>query len=359
MFSYTSGVTTMRRFPMLLIISAVAAAVLLPSLGAASEEQERCSFWIDLYSGEPARYEEILEDLKLARVIYLGERHTLVRHHDIQEQIITDLAARGVQLAIGLEMLPAVVQATADKYNVGQLSFDDLAEEVAWEGLWNNYEQYRGAIEAGREAGAPILALNAESDLVTEVARKGFAGLDPGQAAQLPAQINTDQPDYQRELSRVMMVMAHVTGDTDMLSRMFEAQVTRDETMAEGIARFLKSPAGEGRTVVVLCGSGHVSYGYGIPSRVRARVPDVTDRIVILSESGDVVLSEREKAMARAIEVTHAQLRENSVPIADYLHAKALAPEAGVSEPEGSEASAPDPDTSGSGSETPMGQDTQ
>jgi uncharacterized iron-regulated protein len=349
----------MRRFSGLLITTAVAAAVVLPSLSPASEKQERCSIWVDLYSGEPARYEEILDDLMLAKVIYLGERHTLVRHHDIQEQIIRGLAARGVELAIGLEMLPAVVQAAADEYNSGYLGFDDLAQEVAWEGLWNNYEQYRGAIEAGREAGAPILALNAESDLVTEVARKGFAGLDPGQAARLPAQINTDQPDYQRELSRVMMVMAHVTGDTDMLTRMFEAQVTRDETMAEGIARFLKSPPGEGRTVVVLCGSGHVSYGYGIPSRVRARIPDIIDRIVILSESGDVVLSEREKAMARAIEVTHAQLRENTVPIADYLHAKALAPEAEVSEPGIGEAPVADPGTSGSGTQAPMGQDTQ
>jgi hypothetical protein len=32
--------------------------------------------------------------------------------------------------------------------------------------------------------------------------------------------------------------------------------------------------------------------------------------------------------MARAIEITHEQLRENNVPYADYVHAKALAPEA-------------------------------
>jgi hypothetical protein len=48
---------------------------------------------------------------------------------------------------------------------------------------------------------------------------------------------------------------------------------------------------------------------------------------VIFSESGDVVLSEREKAMSRPIEITHAQLRENTVPYADYLHARSLAPD--------------------------------
>ena len=92
--------------------------------------------------------------------------------------------------------------------------------------------------------------------------------------------------------------------------------------------------------VVVLCGSGHVSYGYGVPSRVRSRIADVTDRIVIFSESGDVVLSEREKAMARAIEITHEQLRANTVPYADYLHVKALAPEVTDSEAQSHEAPA-------------------
>lgn len=318
----------MQRSVIAFALSTLAIVLTVPELSISSEEPERCGMWVDLYSGEPVTYEEMLDDLVLARVIYLGERHTLVRHHDLQEQIIRDLTSRGVDLAIGIEMLPAVFQSDLDEYNTGRASFDELAEKVAWEDLWENYEQYRGSIEAGKQCGAPILALNAESDLVREVAMKGFAGLDSTQASRLPPEISTDQPDYQRELSRVMMVMAHVTGQNDMLQRMFQAQVTRDETMAHAIAGFLESPEGRGRKVVVLCGSGHVSYGYGIPSRVRRRVADVTDRIVIFSESGDVILSEREQAMARAIEITHDQLRENTVPYADYVHAKALAPEA-------------------------------
>jgi uncharacterized iron-regulated protein len=325
----------MPKFLTALILIALGIALTLPTAGLSSEQPERCSIWLDIYTGEPVRYDDVLEDLMLARVIYLGERHTLVRHHDIQEQIIRDLVARGVDLAVGLEMLPAELQPALDEYNSGQITFDELAEKVEWKDRWANYEQYRGAIEAGREAGAPILALNAEGDLVREVAKTGFAGLDSTNAARLPSKINADQPAYQRELFRVMMVMAHVTGQTDMLRRMFEAQITRDETMADAIARFLSSPAGAERAVVVICGSGHISYGYGIPSRVRSRIDGVTERIVILSESGDVVLSEREKAMARAIEITHEQLRENTVPYADYVHARALAPETPSAEGKG------------------------
>lgn len=300
-----------------------------PASGAfAQAESERCDFWLDLYSGEPVPYEEMLEDLATVQVIYLGERHTLMRHHDLQERIIADLLAGGSELAVGLEMLPAEVQPVVDAYNRGDLTFYELADSTAWEDTWGNYEQYRGPIEAAHEAGAPILALNAHRDVVRAVAMGGIAAMDSSYLERLPSRIDTDQPDYERELGRVMMVMAHVTGQDDMMKRMFTAQVVRDETMADAVARFLASPEGEGRTVVVLCGGGHVSYGYGVPSRVRARIEGVTDRIVIFSESGDVVLSEREKAMSRPIEITHAQLRENRVPYADYLHARSPAPAA-------------------------------
>lgn len=304
-------------------------AILATAAGSgAPADADRCGIWIDLYSGEPVRYEEMFEDLLEAGVIYLGERHTLDRHHDLQERIIGDLAAHGVEIAVGLEMLPVDVQPVLNRYSSGEITFDEFATQVGWEEIWDNYEDYRAAIEAGRSAGAPVLALNPRRELARQIAMNGIDGLDPEWAGKVPEGINTDQPDYERELMRIMMVMAHATGQTDMMRRMFEAQVVKDEVMADAIARFMLSPEGENRTVVVLCGAGHISYGYGIPSRVRSRVPGVVDRILVFSESGDVVLSEREKAMARMIEITHTQLRENQVPFADYLHAKALAPEA-------------------------------
>jgi uncharacterized iron-regulated protein len=293
-----------------------------------SQQTERCEMWIYLYSGEPCRYEDVLSDLLEARVIYLGERHTLERHHDLQQKIVSDLAAAGLKIAVGLEMLPVDLQPVLDRYNSGEIDFDQLAAEVGWKELWDNYEQYRGAIEAAHGAGAPILALNARRDLARQIGLKGVAGLDPEWAEKVPEGADFDQPDYERELTRDMMVMAHATGESDMMHRMFQAQVVKDEVMADAVVRFLRSPEGEDRSVVVLCGAGHVSYGYGIPYRVKARIPGLVDRIVVFSESGDLVLSEREKAMSREIEVTHAQLRENRVPLADYVHARALAPEA-------------------------------
>jgi uncharacterized iron-regulated protein len=318
----------MRRLTLTLLVL-VSFAAFGPG-GSLAGEASRCSLWVDVYSGEPVLYEEVLEDLATVRIVYLGERHTLDRHHDLQEEIVSGLVALGKEVALGLEMLPADLQPLVDRYNSGEITFEELAEEAGWKDIWGNYEDYRGPIEAAHRAGAPIVALNARRELAREVARKGLDSLTGEWLEKLPARIDTDQPAYRNDLLRVMMVMAHATGEDDMMQRMFEAQVVKDETMAEAAAGFMESPEGDGRTMIVLAGSGHLAHGYGVPSRVRARIPDVTDRIVIFSESGDVELSPREKAMARAIEITHARLRENTVPIADYLHLVSPAPEDGT-----------------------------
>ncbi len=74
----------------------------------------------------------------------------------------------------------------------------------------------------------------------------------------------------------------------------------------------------------MLCGSGHVAYGLGMPSRVRRQLPQISDRVVLLSESGDLELSAEERAVSRPIQITHEQLLAIRRPVADYLHATSL-----------------------------------
>ena len=45
-------------------------------------------------------------------------------------------------------------------------------------------------------------------------------------------------------------MMVHMAADEQRLRPMIEAQIARDETMAELLARFLQSPAGRGRTAI-------------------------------------------------------------------------------------------------------------
>ena len=281
------------------------------------------SLWIDVYQGEPARYQEVLEDLATVRVVYLGERHTLQRHHQMQAEILTDLARKGLPLAVGLEQMESSQQPYLDRYNRGEIDFEQLAKATAWPKRWQNYQQYRPILEAARKWKAPVIALNAKPDTIRQIVRSG--GIDrlaPETRKELPAKMQVEDSPYERLLS--LQIMVHAAATPQTLRPMIEAQIARDEAMAEALATFLKSDQGRGRNAVVLCGSGHVAYGLGLPSRVRRRLPGIKDRIVLFSESGEVRLSPQEKSQSRAIEITHEQLRELHQPIADYLSVKPL-----------------------------------
>ncbi len=306
----------------LLLSNVCLIALLLLQTSCASSGTERAGFWIDMYDGEPLPESEVLDDLADARVVYVGERHTVQRHHDLQLRVVDDLVARGRSLVLGLEQMERYQQPALDRYWKGEIDFDALAVETDWAERWSNYEQYRPILEAARASGAPILALNAKSETVRAVARQGIDGLTPEQRAKLPDEILLDQPMYEEHMRQVMMVHAHVS--EEMLTRMFQAQVSRDETMAATLADFLLSETGRDRMAVVLCGSGHVAQAMGIPTRVRLRMPGVKDRILVVSGSGDVELSSAMKAMTRHITVTHEQRRQLAVPLADYLHVTEL-----------------------------------
>jgi len=278
----------------------------------------RAEIWIDLYTGEPIEFHEMISDLAEADLIFLGERHTVPRHHRWQRKIVDTLLAEGSALVLGLEMMEARYQHELDRYGRGELDFDELAQATEWSDRWSNYEDYREIIESARKAGATILALNADSEVVRKIGRHGLEALTEEERSLLPRHLDLNEGPYFDLLKMQMMVHAGVTEDN--LHAIFAAQVARDDTMAATMADFLTSPAGKGRQAVILCGAGHCSYGYGTVSRLKSRLPKAEDRIVILSESGDVELSAEMKKYMREIQISHQQMRDViRQPIGDYL----------------------------------------
>ena len=69
----------------------------------------REAVYLDVYRGEPISFDEMVESLTNARLIYVGEVHTLKRHHRFQLSVIEALYQTNTRLAIGLEILPFTV----------------------------------------------------------------------------------------------------------------------------------------------------------------------------------------------------------------------------------------------------------
>ncbi len=294
----------------------VALSLFLPPRSAAAAD--RPLLWIDACQGEPADYATVVEDLAKARVVYLGERHTLERHHDTQAKLIADLARGGVRLVVALEPLEASQQAGIDRFNRGEIDFDGLAAAIDWGKRWPDYKQYRPVLEAARKAKARVIGLGPNPEVIRAVARSGGVDrLDASLRKQLPAEMDFKDPVYEKLLAAQMMV--HIAASPERLRPMIEAQIARDEAMSATLADYLRSVAGHGRKAVVVCGSGHVAYGLGTPQRVRRRLGDANDRVVVLAECGDLRLSPEEMAASRPVEITHEQLRQIGRAVADYL----------------------------------------
>jgi uncharacterized iron-regulated protein len=295
-------------------------ALLLSAPAPAGEQQDATAgdVWIDVYQGEPLGLDEVLADLASADVIYLGEHHTAARHHVLQAKILSGLIQKGLPLALAIEQMEARQQSKLDRYNRGEIGFEQLAQATAWPQHWANYRDYRPILEAARKAGVPVLAINAPAETIRLVVHSGGAAHLPAEARkQLPAKMQLQDPAYERVLDLEMMV--HAAATPQRLRPMIEAQIARDEAMAQGLADFKGSAAGRKRKLVVLCGAGHVAYGLGMPQRLRRRLPGLAERIVLFSESGEVRLSAEERAQARDVQISHEQLRAIQRPVADYL----------------------------------------
>ncbi len=294
--------------------------LLLAMLTPIATAQDVDGFWLDLYSAEPVEGEALIDDLAAAEVVYLGETHSVDRHHALQTWVIEQLAARGVPFFLAMEQAESFYQSQVDRYNDGDITFEELLAATDWERRWSNIRDYQPLIEAAHRAGAPVVGINARAELIRAIGRGGLEGLSRAQRRELPHELWLGDPAYRRLLK--LQLPVHAGMSEEILDQVCDAQIARDATMATGIVRFMESERGEGRLAVVIAGSGHVSFGLGTPDRVRSLRPGVRDRIVLFTVSGDLTLSLEEMAMAEAVTISHEDLRALGRPVADYLHAK-------------------------------------
>lgn len=281
--------------------------------------EDRRGLWVDLYKAEPVGFNGMIEDLSSVDVVFIGEAHRVDRHHQFQNDIVKALSATGKKVLLGIEMMEAEFQDSLDQYNKSEIDFDELATQTKWSENWKNYKDYQDILESVIQANGKVQALNANSDIIRAVGRNGLDELSEEDRETLPAEMNFDDPLYEKWLNQMLLV--HMPFSKEILWKVYQAQVARDEMMAYQMANaWMELENTEEWIGVVLCGSGHCIYGNGTVSRYLRRLPDVKDRIVLMSESGDTVLTEQEKEMARDIEITHEDLRFLQRPIADYLH---------------------------------------
>ncbi len=230
----------------------------------------------ELTADAKAINDAILDDLKGATFVYLGEVHNQPGDRAGQMAILEALYEDNPKLAISMEMFQRPFQPFLDDYLAGEIDEAELVAKTEYEQRWGfPWESYAPILRFAKENQVPVIAANTPTEILRKVAREGLDNLSGDDFRYIPPreEILLDNQAYRDQLQGIFSQHMHSGhGNSDGFERFFSAQVTWDETMAEAIAKFhAENPD---YRIVSISGLGHVSYGYGIPSRVERRVDD-------------------------------------------------------------------------------------
>ena len=225
---------------------------------------------LETRTGKVIPLEVLLEQLDEVRVVYIGETHTRLEDHQVQERVLRGLHDRRPSLAVALEMFPREAQPLLDRFSKGELTEEEFLRQVNWEEIWGYpFRLYRPMVLFAREKGLPLIGLNAPREVVNKIARQGLAGLTPEERSRVAETFDSTNQGHRKYV--LEEYERHVKGSIKDFETFYEAQSAWEETMAETLVQSLKSLP-ETTRVVVLIGNGHIWEGRGVPQNARRRL---------------------------------------------------------------------------------------
>jgi uncharacterized iron-regulated protein len=230
---------------------------------------------------------DLLKDLASAQVIFIGELHDHIGHHEAQLNIIRALHQKNRPLAVGLEMFRKDSQQALDRWVGGDYPINGFIKD--FNDNWSMWEKYWEIFDFARRQKVPLVGLNIPREISSKVARNGFAAL-PDQERQALGNVRcVVNPEYGDFIRRAM---GGHGGHGDRFLYFCEAQMLWDTMMARHLVDFLK--ANPEHRVVVLAGSGH-AWKFGIPRQMLEQM-EVSYRVVLPEVDGRMDRSQIEPA---------------------------------------------------------------
>ena len=218
----------------------------------------------DTATGEIITPPYLAQRLADTGLLFVGETHTSLEFHKVQLRTIQELHKAGREVLIGLEMFPYTQQSALDGWVAGDYTEQEFIDQADWYRYWGyHWGYYRDIFVFARDSGIKMYGINTPREVVTAVRKKGFRNLTEEEAAHIPHAVKPATED-QREMYKAFfdpddalhMAEAAIDG-------MLRAQTAWDATMGWNALQALRDHGGEDAIMVVLIGSGHVTYGLG------------------------------------------------------------------------------------------------
>ncbi len=222
---------------------------------------------------------ELISDLKSVQVIFIGELHDHLGHHQAQISIIRALRADKQPLAIGLEMFRKDSQDALDRWIGGNYPIGSFLK--IYEDNWSNWPAYQDIFHYARSEKIRMVGLNIPQGLSSKVARNGFAALPDAERQALGNVKCVVSPEYGDYIRRAM---GGYGGHGEQFLFFCEAQILWDTMMARHLAEFLR--ANPAYRVVVLTGNAH-AWKYGMPRQLMDQM-EVSYRVILPEVGGRI-----------------------------------------------------------------------
>ena len=208
-----------------------------------------------------------LDKLLPADVLLLGEQHDAAEHQQIEQQVVANLAQRGVLAAVALEMADAGTS-TATLHPSSNDERVRLA--LRWQDDSWPWSAYGPAVMTAVRAGVPVLGANLpRARMRDSMADSKLDGALPGPALKAQQQgIRTGHCNLLPEAQITPMTRIQIAKDISMASTLSQAAVP-------------------GKVVVLLSGNGHADRFLGVPQHLG---PDLKVKVIRLRagpEAGD------------------------------------------------------------------------
>jgi len=214
----------------------------------------------------------MLDDLRKVQVIFVGELHDNLGHHQAQLSIINALDNDARPLAIGLEMFRRDSQEDLDVWTSGKTSLAEFME--VYRENWAMWPAYSRIFMHARNEKLKMVGLNIPRTITRKVARNGYKSLSSQERLLLG---NVQCKVSQVYGAYIRQALGGHGGHGDQYLYFCEAQLLWDTMMARNLVDFLRE--NPDYQVVVMAGSGH-AWKFGIP-RQMVELADISYRVVL------------------------------------------------------------------------------
>jgi uncharacterized iron-regulated protein len=222
----------------------------------------------------------VVDKLAGKKIVYVGEEHDKVSHHQVQLELLRALHGQTPKIAVGMEMFQRPFQRALDDYIAGVIDERTFLKQSEYFKRWSiDYHLYKPILDFAKEQRLPVIALNVRREIVAKVAKGGLDSLSTEEKQEIPRELDLSDQEYRARLKEIFA--AHRQSEQKNFEFFHQAQILWDEAMAESIDRFFKTHPDF--RVLVLAGAGHLQYGSGIPKRSFRR--NRFDYAIILSDA--------------------------------------------------------------------------